>query len=88
MLKKKLISAVTCFALLTSLLSPASVLAEEAGLSDNSGTPEGTKNYVSDASYEAFGLTGVTDKSQQPRNFTRMAPNPQQTTHPRKLFDL
>lgn len=88
MLKKKLISAVTCFALLTGLLSPASVLAEEAGLSDNSGTPEGTKNYVSDASYEAFGLTGVTDKSQQPKDFTQNAADPLANYTPMELSEL
>ena len=88
MLKKKLISAITCFALLTSLLSPASVLAEDAGLSDNSGTPEGTKNYVSDASYKDFGLTGVTDKSQQPKDFTQNAADPLANYTPMELSEL
>lgn len=88
MLKKKLISAVTCFALLTSLLSPAIVLAEDAGLSDNSGTPEGTKNYVSDASYKDFGLTGVTDKSQQPKDFTQNAADPLANYTPMDLSEL
>lgn len=88
MIKRKLISAVTCFALLVSLLSPASVLAQDSDHSDNSGTPEGTKNYVSDASYEAFGLTGVTDKSQQPKDFTQNAADPLANYTPMELSEL
>lgn len=88
MIKRKLISAVTCFALLVSLLSPASVLAQDSDHSDNSGTPEGTKNYVSDASYEAFGLTGVTDKSQQPKDFTSNAADPLANYTPMELSEL
>lgn len=91
MLKKRLISLIACLAILANLLPVNSVMAQEepeAAAADASAEATNANNYISNEGYKAFGLTGVTNSSQQPKDFTEDTGDPLANYTPMDMSEL